>query len=229
MIESEEDHHVALVLDKPLRLLDDHLGDLHVALRRLVEGRADDLAAHRAGHVGDLLRPLVDQQDDQVDLGVVRGDGVRDVLQHHRLAGARRRHDQRALALAERGDQVDDPGGQVAARWILEFEGDFFFGVERGQIVEIDPLAQPVGLVEIDAGDLEHGKIALAVARRTNLALDRVAGAQAESADLARADVDVVRPGEVVGFRRAQKAEPVGQHFKHAVARDRHVVLGQLL
>ena len=36
----EQDHDVPLVLDQALRLLDHHLGDLHVALRRLVEGGA---------------------------------------------------------------------------------------------------------------------------------------------------------------------------------------------
>ena len=90
------------VLDQALRLLDHHLGDLHVTRRRLVEGRADDLALHRALHVGDLFRPLVDEQHDEHDVGVIRGDAVRDVLQHHRLAGARRRDDQAALPLADR-------------------------------------------------------------------------------------------------------------------------------
>ena len=36
----EQDDDVLLVLDQPLGLLDDHLGHLHVPLRRLVEGRA---------------------------------------------------------------------------------------------------------------------------------------------------------------------------------------------
>ena len=35
----EQDHHVLLVLDQALRLLDHHFGDLHVARRRLVERR----------------------------------------------------------------------------------------------------------------------------------------------------------------------------------------------
>jgi probable HAF family extracellular repeat protein len=67
----EQDEHVLAVLDEPLGLLDDHLGDLHVALRRLVEGRRDHLAVDRSLHVGDLLGPLVDEQHDQVDLRVV--------------------------------------------------------------------------------------------------------------------------------------------------------------
>ena len=105
----EQDHHVAAVLDEALGLLDHHLGDLHVARGRLVEGRGHDLALHRALHVGDFLRPLVDEQHDEVALGMVGGDRLRDVLQQHRLAGARRRDDQRALAFADRRDDVDDP------------------------------------------------------------------------------------------------------------------------
>ena len=97
----EQDHHVALVLDQALGLLDHHLRHLHVARGRLVEGRADHLALHRALHVRHLLRPLVDEQHDEGDLGVVGGDGVGDVLQDHRLARAGRGHDQAALALAD--------------------------------------------------------------------------------------------------------------------------------
>jgi hypothetical protein len=52
--------------------------------------------------------PLVDQQHDQVALGVIGRDRVRDVLQQHGLAGARRRDDERALAFADRRDDVDD-------------------------------------------------------------------------------------------------------------------------
>src|SRR5688572_31009470 len=49
------------------------------------EGRGNDLALHRALHLGDFLRPLVDEQHDQVHLGMIRGDGRGDVLQQHRL------------------------------------------------------------------------------------------------------------------------------------------------
>ena len=62
----EQDHHVALMLDQALGLLDDHLGDLHVARCGLVEGGRDHLALHRALHVGHLLGPLVDEQHDQI-------------------------------------------------------------------------------------------------------------------------------------------------------------------
>ena len=229
MIEFEQDHDIALVLDEALGLFDHHLGDLDMALRRFVEGRADHFAAHRARHVGHLLGPLIDQQHDQIDFRVIGRDRMGDVLQHHRLAGARRRHDQRPLALAERRDQVDDPGRQILACRVVEFERELLFGVERGQIVEIDPLAQAVGLIKIDRIHLEEREIALAVARRTDLALDRIAGAQPKAANLARADIDVVGPRQVIGFRRSKKSKPVGKDFEHAVAGNRYVVLGQLL
>ena len=122
MIEIEQDHDVAAVLDQALGLLDHHLGDLDVAHRRLVEGRRHDLALHRALHVGDFLRTLVDQQHDQIAFRMIGGDRVRDVLHQHGLAGARRRHDQRALAFADRGDDVDNPCRKVFLGRVFEFE-----------------------------------------------------------------------------------------------------------
>ena len=67
----EQDHHVLLVLDQPLRLLHHHLRHLHVAVGGLVEGGGDHLAVHGPLHVRDLLRPLVDEQHDEHDLGMV--------------------------------------------------------------------------------------------------------------------------------------------------------------
>ena len=52
----EQDHHVALVLDQALGLLDHHVRHLHVARGGLVEGGGDHLALHRALHVGDFFR-----------------------------------------------------------------------------------------------------------------------------------------------------------------------------
>ena len=67
----EQDHDIVAVLGEPLGFLENHVGDLHVTLGRLVEGGRDDLALDRATHVGDLFRPLVDEQDDQLDIGMV--------------------------------------------------------------------------------------------------------------------------------------------------------------
>jgi hypothetical protein len=86
-----------------------------VPVGRAVEGGGDHLAEPQHLHLGDLLRPLVDEQHQEQRLRVVGGDPGDDRLQEHRLARARGRHDQRALPLAERRDQVDDAVRVVAA------------------------------------------------------------------------------------------------------------------
>ena len=98
----QQDDHVALVLDQALGLFDHHFRHLNVARRGFIEGRADHLALHGALHVRDFFRTLVNQQNDQHNFGMIGGDGVGDVLQQHRLAGARRSDDQTALAFADR-------------------------------------------------------------------------------------------------------------------------------
>ncbi len=229
MIEVEQDHHVALVLDQALGLFDHHFGDLHVARSRLVEGRGHHFALHRALHVGDFLRPLVDQQHDQIALGVIGGDRVRDVLQQNGLAGARRRHNQRALAFADRRDDVDDAGREVFLGRIFEFHLQPLVGIKRRQVVEIDLVARLLGVLEIDGVDLEQREVALAFLGRTDMAFDGVAGAQAKAADLAGRDVNVIGPGEIVGFRRAQEAEAVGQYFDDAFADNVDLLRRELL
>jgi hypothetical protein len=49
-------------------------------------------------------------------------DRLRDVLQHHGLAGLRRRHDQAALALADRRHQIDDATGDVLGAAVAALE-----------------------------------------------------------------------------------------------------------
>ena len=99
-------------------------------------------------------------------------------------------------------------------------------GIERGEVVEEDLLARLIGGLEVDGLDLEQGEVALGVLGRTHLAGDGVAGAQVEAPDLGGRDVDVVGPGQVVVVGRAQEAEPVGQHFQHALGEDQAVFLG---
>ncbi len=184
---------------------------------------------HRALHVGDFFRTLVDQEDDQVALGMVLGDRLRDVLQQHGLAGARRRDDQRALALADRRDDVDDAARTVLLGRVLRLHDETLVGIERGEVVERHLVAGALGVLEVDRGDAHEGEVALAIARTADLAFDRVSGAQAELPDLLGRNVDVVGARKVVGLRRAQEAEPVRQHLDNADADDLDIALGQFL
>ena len=179
--------------------------------------------AHRPLHVGDFFRPLVDEQDDEVDLGVVGRDRLRDVLQQHRLAGARRRDDEAALALADGRHQVHDARRQVVGG---RLEPQALLRIERRQVLEEELVARLVGRFEVDRFDLDQREVALAVLRRPHLAGDRVAGLQVELADLRRRDVDVVGAGQVVVVGRAQEAEAVRQHFEDAFGEHEAAHLG---
>ena len=205
----EQDHDVLLVLDQALGLFDHHFGHLHVARGRLVEGGADDFAAHRALHVGDFFGALVDQQHDQRDLGMIGGDGVGDALQQHRFAGARRRDDQAALALADGRQQIHHAAGEVVAHG---FELETLVRIERRQVVEEDLVARFLGRLEVDGVDFDQREVTLAFLGRADLAGDGVAGAQIETADLRRRDVNVVgaRAGSCTRARAGSRSRRAG-------------------
>ena len=103
------------MLDQAFGFFDDHFRDLHVALRRFVKGGGDDFASDASLHFGDFFRALVNEQHDEVALGVVLADGLGDVLQHHGFARFRRRDDEAALAFADGRDEVNHARGDVFA------------------------------------------------------------------------------------------------------------------
>src|SRR5690606_29865248 len=150
----EKDDDVAAVFNQAFGLLDDHLGNLHMARRRLIEGGGDDLTLHRTLHVGDFFGTLVDQQNEKVAFRMVGGDGMSDILQQNRLTSARWRHDQTALALTERRNQVDDPRGQILVGRYIQFHLEPLIGIERGQIVEMDLVTNLLRIFKIDRIDL---------------------------------------------------------------------------
>ena len=148
---------------------------------------------------------------------MVGGDGVGDGLQQHGLAGARRRDDQAALALADRRQQIHHAAADVLAHGL---HLDPLLRIERREVVEEDLVARLFGRLEVDGLDLDQREILLALVRRAHVAADGVAGLQVELADLRRRDVDVVGAGQVVVIGRAEEAVAVGQNFQHAFGED---------
>ncbi len=216
----QQDHDVLLHFDQALGFFQHHLGDLHVAGGRFVEGRGDHFAAHRTLHLGHFLGTLVDQQHDQGHVRMVRGDRVRDVLQHDRLARLRRGDQQAALALADRRDQVDDAAGDVLGAVHVALQAQRLLRVQRGQVLEQDAVLRGFRRFAIDLVDLDQREVALAVLRGTHFPFDRITRMQVEAADLRRRDVDVVGRCHVARVRRAQETETVRQHLERAVAED---------
>ncbi|MDT4829617.1 hypothetical protein FQZ97_630420 [compost metagenome] len=222
----QQDHDVFLHFDQALGLLDDHFRDLHVAGGGFVEGRRHHFAAHRALHFGHFLGALVHQQDDHDRVGVVRGDGVRDVLHHHRLAGLGAGDDQAALAHADGGEDVQNAAREVFLALDVAFQAHGPVRMQRRQVFEHDAMLDRFGRHAVDLVHLHQGEIALAILGRAHFAFDRVAGMQVEAADLRRRDIDIVRAGQIRGLGRAQEAEAIGEDFKHAVAEDLLALFG---
>src|SRR6478735_690453 len=221
----QQDHHVVTELHEALRPLDGELRDRGVVLGGTVEGRGDDLALHRPLHVGDLFRTLVDQDDHQVALGAVDRDRVGDGLQDHGLTGLRRGHNQASLALADRCDQVDDPGGQDVG---VGLQTEPVLRVQRGQLLELGPAAAGLRRHAVDRVEADQRVellAALAVLGLAHGTRDVVALAQTVLADLGERDVHVVRARQVAG---GPDERVVVEDVEDARDGDQDVVVGHL-
>ena len=214
------------MLDQALGLLDHHFGDLDVTGGRLVEGGGDHFALHHPLHLGHFFRTLVNQQHDQLTIRVVVGDALGDVLQQHGLTGLGRCNDETALALADRGCQIQYTGGDVLGGTVATLHAQTLVGVQGSEVFKQDLVAGVFRTVVVDVVDLEQGEIALALFRRPDLAGNGIAGTQVEAADLARGDIDVIRTSEIRAVCTAQETETVGQDFQHTVAKDILAALG---
>src|SRR5689334_18631746 len=104
---------------------------------------------------------------------MIGSDRVRDVLKKHRLTGSRRRDDQSALSLSDRGQQVDDSRRHVV-RAVFEVQSRLW--IKRRQVVEENLVSRHLGWLEIDALHLQHREISLALLGRADLTADGVAG-----------------------------------------------------
>src|SRR5215469_8040123 len=103
---------------------------------------------------------------------MIRRDRVGDVLQKHRLAGARRRNDQSTLAFAERGEKIHHAGaGVIASR----LELDALLRIKWCQVVEEDLVAGFVRRLEIDGFDFDEREIFLTFVWRAHLSANGVA------------------------------------------------------
>jgi len=104
---------------------------------------------------------------------MVPGDAVRDVLEQLRLAGLRRRHDERALPVAEGIDQVDEALAEVRA---VDLEVEHLVREDRDEVLEDGAALGLLGVDAIHGIDAEQAEILLAVLRRPRAASHEVAG-----------------------------------------------------
>src|SRR5690606_32968611 len=93
------------------------------------------------------------EDDHEVRFGVVLGDRVGNLLHDRRLAGFRRCDDESALALADRGDEIDE-AGRVQLRGGLEAQT--ILRVERSQLGELDAAASIVDGESVDGVEADE-------------------------------------------------------------------------
>src|ERR1700735_2737992 len=160
---------------------------------------------------------------------MIGGDRLGDVLQEHRLSGARRRDNERTLPLADRRNDIDDARRQILPCRILNFELQALVGIERRQIVEMDLVPGLLGVLEIDCVAFEQREIAFPLLGAADDALDRIAGSEPEPSDLRRRHVNVVWAWKVIGVGRSQEGESVLQNLDYALANNLNLDAGELL
>ena len=153
-----------------------------MALGRFVEGRGNHLGIHRAGHVGNLFRALVDEQHDEVGLRMVGGDGVGNVLHQHGLTGLRLGHEQGTLSLTDWGKQVYDTGRERIVVSLAQLE--LLVREEGGEVFERHTVAHFARLSSVDLGHADEREIFFSFLRRAYRTLYHVTGLQTEELDL---------------------------------------------
>src|SRR5262249_23327393 len=140
-----------------------------------------------------------------------------------RLACLRWRHDEAALALADRGDQVDDPRRQVAR---VGLQPQPLLRVQRHELGELRTGPRLLRVETVDLVEPDQGVELLpplALAWLADRALDNVPLAQAVLAHLRERDVHVVGSRQVAG---GADERVVVEHVEDAGDRDQHIVLG---
>ena len=147
----QQDNHVFFVFHHALGFFNHHFGYLHMALRGLVEGGGDYFAAHGTQHFGYFFGAFVNQQHNQLGIGIIGSDGVGDILQHHSFACFGRRNQQGALPETDGRNQVDNPPRDVFAGLIIALQFKLAIGEQRGKVFKQNFMATAFGVVAVHA------------------------------------------------------------------------------
>jgi len=104
-----------------------------------VKGRCNHLGApcsHGPLHFCYLFRTLVNEQNNDVALGVIANDRLRDTLHHDRLTRFRGGDQQASLAFSDGRAEIDNPAREVLGRAIPFLECAALVREQRCQVLE---------------------------------------------------------------------------------------------
>ena len=209
-----EQEDVLAGLRHPLAALDHQLREPNMALDIAVEATGDHVPLHRPPHVGDLLRPFVDEEHDERQFGVVGRHRLRHLLEEHGLARPRRGDDQRPLPLPQRRQQIHDPGGE---RLLAGLETEPMLRIDRGQLIEGLHLRVVVRRHPLDLDDLLDARPLLPPPWLDHR-LDGHPLAEAVAFDHRAGNERVGPLTRVVCLDGTEESVAVGMHLQHTVA-----------
>ena len=161
-----------------------------------------------------ILGALVNQQHQHRRLGVILRDHIGEVLQNLRLASIRGAQQQTALTKADGRDQVGNTHS-VAALTVVALQVDTAAGIDRRQFLKGRTNAHLIRHITVDAGDVQHRGILIALALRTGLSHNQVAGAQSKAANLRHGDINILAGWQII--LRTEKAIAIGMDFQNAL------------
>ena len=163
----QQDNYILLMLHHTLCPLNDHLGHLHMAGSLLVECGGDNLPLYIAPHISNFLRPLVYKKQNKVDLRMILGYCICNLLQNHCLSRTGRRYNKTTLSFSDRTEEVDHTGTWVTG---CSLHIDPLIWEQWNQVVEGDSGLSHHRIISVDLLHPKHCKIFFSLFRRPDLA-----------------------------------------------------------
>ena len=165
---------------------------------RAVEGRCNDLALDYGTHIGHFFRALINQNNHEVNLGVVQLDCLGDLLDDHGLTGLRRRDNQTTLALTNWGNQIDDARSEGLSR---SLHAKLLIGIDRGELGKLATCLCILDAHAVDGVNANQCVVLLTLTFTftglTDSSCDGITGAQSPTTHVAQGHVDIVWTGQV--------------------------------
>ena len=126
-----------------------------------------------------------------MNVRVISGDCVGNLLQDDGLTGTRRSNDQCALAEAERRDHLNDAG--FNARWLGEnLQVNALVWVQRSEVLKDWQVMHGLRVTAVHALNAQEREVGFLVLWRANHAIDDVALSQTKTTNLAWRNIDII-------------------------------------
>ena len=165
-----------------------------------IKGRGNNLTLDDGAHIGHFFRTLINQNNHEVNLGVIQFDRLGNLLNNHGLAGLRRRNNQTTLPLTNGRNQVDHARSEGLCRGL---HSQLLVGVNRRELGELAARLRILNAHTVDRVNANQCVVLLALALaftgRTNRTCDSITGTQSPATNIAEGDINVIRSGQVAG------------------------------